>query len=52
MTDNFSAIRNEIKNNKQHIEKKDVKQRIIKEVVPTSLETQKRAENARKDAHN
>lgn len=52
MTDNFSAIRNEIKNNKQHIEKKDVKQRIIKEVVPTSLEAQKRAENARKDAHN
>lgn len=48
----LSAIRNEIKDMKPHIEKKDVKQRIIKEVVPTSMEAKQRAEKARKSAHN
>lgn len=51
MQENCSAIRTEIKNRLPHVEKKDVVQAILKKVIPTSLEAQKRAEVARKDAH-
>lgn len=47
----INAIRNEIKNMKPHIETKDVKQQVLKKVLPTDLNTKLRAEHARKKAH-
>lgn len=48
MTD---IIRNEVKNNKLHIEHKDIPQQLKKDNIPTSLEEIKRAEKARRNAH-
>lgn len=47
----INAIRNEIKNMKPHIETKDVKQQVLKKVLPTDLNTKLRAKHARKKAH-
>lgn len=47
----INAIRNEIKNMKPHIETKDVKQQVLKKVLPTDINTKLRAEHARKKAH-
>lgn len=47
----IDVIRNEVKNQKPHIEHKDIKQQIVKKVKPTDMESLKRAKKARMKAH-
>ena len=51
MLDESKLIDVQVKDNKVHVEHKDPVQQIKKKVLPTSLEAQQRAEQARKDAH-
>lgn len=47
----IDVIRNEVKNQRPHIEHKDIKQQIVKKVKPTDMESLKRAKKARMKAH-
>ena len=51
MSDVSKIIDVQVKDNVPHVEYKDPVQQIKKKVVPTSLEAQRRAEEARKEAH-
>ena len=51
MLDESKLIDVQVKDNKVHVEHKDPVQQIKKKVLPTGLEAQQRAEQARKDAH-